>query len=503
MSLNFKNKKMKKNIFPLIIILSFSFFLASILFLNQQKNPSQLVYGEMDATIDTAIQTTLPESETTSVKTSKDKTAKIDETTEIETTKDSSKKSVSIKAETTSADLTESTVLTKTSVTDEASLDDQDINVTPSFYFSEIQNQQAIQNTFEIKGSVEMADSVEFFLIPLGSNTQKYIGNAKKMSANQWKLIFDSTNFPNGSFYLIANIKNKYGNYSSKKIQINISNLKEKENSTPSQKNTTSQKTSPDQKNFNGSTSEAWQEKYFQNKFCFKEEYCGENSDPDKDGLVNKDEFRYETNPTAPDSDSDGYLDGDEIQNGFNPLKYSPGDKSDKIVFESPKENGEIKKETYQVSSVKLEKKSQQKKESEKIILSGKGLPDSFINIYIYSSLPTILTVKTDKNGNWSYELEKQLDKGQHEVYVAITDNTGKITAKSEPLFFFKTAEAIEIVPSAEAYAKKELFPPLSPVEIRKKDYIFIVIVIISLSLILSIIFTSIYAIRLKMKNKQ
>jgi len=40
-------------------------------------------------------------------------------------------------------------------------------------------------------------------------------------------------------------------------------------------------------------------------------------------------------------------------------------------------------------------------------------------------------------------------------------------------------------------------------VEIRKKDYIFIVIVIISLSLILSIIFTSIYAIRLKMKNKQ
>jgi len=487
---------MKKNIFPLTIILSFSFFLASILFLNQQKNPSQLVYGEMDATMDSAIQTTLPESDNPDVKTSEIETIET-KTEDIETVeKDSSESSASVKTEITSADSTKSSV--SSSITDEASSSSQNINVTPSFSFSGIQNQQTIQNTFEIKGSVEMADSVEFFLIPLGSNTQKYIGNAKKMSANQWKLIFDSTNFPNGSFYLVANIKNKYGNYPSKKIQINISNLKE--NPTSSQENPTPPKTSPDQKNFNGSTSEIWQEKYFQNKFCFKEEYCGENSDPDKDGLINREEFRYKTNPVVPDSDNDGYLDGDEIQNGFNPLKYSPGDKSDKIVFESPKEKGEVKKETYQVSSVKLEKNSQQEKESEKVILSGKGLPNSFINIYIYSSLPTILTVKTDENGNWSYELEKQLDEGQHEIYVAITDNTGKITAKSEPLFFFKTAEAIEIVSSTEA---NKLFPPLSPVEIRKKDYILIVIVIISLSLILSIIFTSIYAIRLKIKNKQ
>lgn len=502
---------MKNKFFPAIIIaLSlFCFFSVVFFFANQknlfQKNSSGTVYGEMDSAISQdATTVALPEINSEEIKTD---TEKIE--TELRTTdssKSQSAEETETKETTTSKDTSDS--LSGDNKNSDENKSVKNTSVTPKFYFVGIKNEQVIQNIFEIKSSVEMAESVELFLVPSGSNTHKYIGNAKEKNTNDWQLSFNSVNFPNGSFYLIASIKNKYGTYQSEKIKINISNqtTQKEENQQQNQEQKSSsqevQENNPEKENFNGSTSNEWQEKYFKNKFCFEEESCGENADPDKDGLDNKEEFRLKTNPLAPDSDNDGYLDGDEIKNGFNPLKYSPGDKSDKIIFENPKETGEIKKEVYQITAIKLEKNSQ-KENNEKIILSGKGLPNSFVNVYIYSSLPTILTVKTDTNGNWSYELEKQLDEGQHEVYVAITDNTGKITAKSEPMFFFKTAQAVEIIPANEIEQRKYFSAPPSPVENRKRDYILIILGIISLSLLFSIIFVSLYAIRMKIKNKE
>jgi hypothetical protein len=45
-----------------------------------------------------------------------------------------------------------------------------------------------------------------------------------------------------------------------------------------------------------------------------------ESNDPDEDGLSNRDEQRYGTDPANPDSDGDGFLDGEEVDNGYNPL---------------------------------------------------------------------------------------------------------------------------------------------------------------------------------------
>jgi hypothetical protein len=56
-----------------------------------------------------------------------------------------------------------------------------------------------------------------------------------------------------------------------------------------------------------------------------------------------------------------------------------------------------------------------------------------------------MVMVKTDEKGNWSYELDKELPDGNHEVYVAITDNAGKIFAKSKPLPFIKSASAVTV----------------------------------------------------------
>ena len=54
--------------------------------------------------------------------------------------------------------------------------------------------------------------------------------------------------------------------------------------------------------------------------------------------------------------------------------------------------------------------------------------------------------IEKDKYGNWKYELTKSLVDGEHEVYVAINDNTGKVINKSKPLnFFVKKAEAVSV----------------------------------------------------------
>ncbi|OIO51875.1 MAG: hypothetical protein CO003_01395 [Candidatus Portnoybacteria bacterium CG_4_8_14_3_um_filter_44_15] len=50
------------------------------------------------------------------------------------------------------------------------------------------------------------------------------------------------------------------------------------------------------------------------------------NSNDDNDGLTNREEKIYGTDPLNPDSDGDGYSDGEEIQNGYNPLVPSPDD---------------------------------------------------------------------------------------------------------------------------------------------------------------------------------
>jgi hypothetical protein len=133
------------------------------------------------------------------------------------------------------------------------------------------------------------------------------------------------------------------------------------------------------------------------------------------------------------------------------------GDASAKIEFEDPRDKGETKKETYQVHNVEMVSSPDGKKH---LKISGKATPNSFVTIYIHSD-PIVLTVKTDADGNWSYILDRDLADGEHEVYVAVTDNTGKISEKSEPLAFVKTAEAITIIPPAEASATERAQSPI------------------------------------------
>ncbi|HEB01407.1 MAG TPA: hypothetical protein ENI16_00215, partial [Candidatus Portnoybacteria bacterium] len=50
------------------------------------------------------------------------------------------------------------------------------------------------------------------------------------------------------------------------------------------------------------------------------------SKDKDNDGLSDREERKYGTDPDNPDTDGDGYLDGEEIASGYDPLKPAPYD---------------------------------------------------------------------------------------------------------------------------------------------------------------------------------
>ena len=207
--------------------------------------------------------------------------------------------------------------------------------------------------------------------------------------------------------------------------------------------------------NLNGKTSEDWQKYYFGSGICKESETCSGLADPDNDGLINNEEYRFGTDPKDSDTDSDGHVDGEEIEVGTDPLVKPSEEKDDEVVFENPKETGEVKDDLLEVVNVET---IETVDENKGLKISGKALPDTYVTIYIYSD-PIVLTVKTDSDGNWSYVLEDPVEEGTHEVYVAVTDGAGKITAKSSPLTFVQTAEAASVVPSSVSINERTAAP--------------------------------------------
>lgn len=176
-------------------------------------------------------------------------------------------------------------------------------------------------------------------------------------------------------------------------------------------------------------------------------------TDSDRDGISDYDEDNiYKTDPNNPDTDGDGYSDGSEILGGYDPLDP---DLQGRIIYEDPRERGEIRAEFFAVAAITTVKTLAPEEPSQgmmatevvpakKIEFKGKGLPNSFVTLYIFST-PIVVTVRTDDEGNWEYVLDKELEDGSHELHVAMTDDTGKILAKGSPIPFVKTAQAITV----------------------------------------------------------
>jgi hypothetical protein len=180
-----------------------------------------------------------------------------------------------------------------------------------------------------------------------------------------------------------------------------------------------------------------------------KEKSGGQSAlDTDKDGIPDYDEVNlYRTNPNEPDTDGDGFADGIEIIRGFDPLD----DEAEAVIdFESPKETlGLVQSDVLKVDEVipVINSIVGTNDTSVRTEIRGRGLPNSFVTLYIFSS-PTIVTIKTDADGSFVYTLDKELEDGTHDVFVAMTDNTGSIVAQSNPFSFVKEAQAFTPVDS-------------------------------------------------------
>lgn len=171
--------------------------------------------------------------------------------------------------------------------------------------------------------------------------------------------------------------------------------------------------------------------------------------DNDGDGLSDDFELRIGTRIDKTDTDGDGYKDGEEVSHGYNPLGdgkkdlgLAPIDKALLLgqTIDHPKTSGQ-EDESFKVVEVKTVYDDDGKEDG--YSLNGKAEANSVVTLYIYSDIPIVVTVKTDEYGNWQYELDDQLEAGDHEVYVAINDETGKVMKKSSPMGFIAEAKAV------------------------------------------------------------
>ncbi len=168
--------------------------------------------------------------------------------------------------------------------------------------------------------------------------------------------------------------------------------------------------------------------------------------DTDKDGLPDDVEKRLGTDPEKADTDGDGINDGDALRLGLNPLgggkaavRLTPVDKAfiDKKPIGQPRGSGR-RDETFKVTE-ELPAVGQTG-----VKLSGKCEPNTTCLIYIYSYIPMVMTVATDANGNFNVDLGQSVVDGEHTVYVALADENGNVTAKSDPIsLFVREARAV------------------------------------------------------------
>ncbi len=234
--------------------------------------------------------------------------------------------------------------------------------------------------------------------------------------------------------------------------------------------------------------------------------------DTDSDGVSDYDESNiYFTDPWNAHTSGSSLTDGERILLGFDPLT----DDAVLIPVESPKDVRESSDNLFEVTAITLKRLpigvrdevasttlSQTATTSpeepldevietpqslEVLSFSGRGLPNSFVTLYIFST-PIVVTVKADDEGVWHYALDVELEDGNHELYVASVNSAGRIIAKSPAVPFVKTAEAVEFAP----LLRPEIVPT-DPLSIIKQNLLAVGVLLLVLFGFVVVLFMGMY----------
>jgi len=163
--------------------------------------------------------------------------------------------------------------------------------------------------------------------------------------------------------------------------------------------------------------------------------------DRDGDGISDYDEEHlYGTNPDDPFTGDSVLTDGERVLLGLDPTSAD----TEPVIVESPRAAGTAVPHLFAVDSLSYAQRDNANKQQIRVV--GTAGPFTFVTLYIYST-PVVITVQADASGRYEYVFDETLEDGSHELYVATVNNTGKIVAKSDPVPFVKTAQAIEFTP--------------------------------------------------------
>jgi len=185
--------------------------------------------------------------------------------------------------------------------------------------------------------------------------------------------------------------------------------------------------------------------------------------DTDGDGISDYDEERlFGTNPDDPFTAGSIFSDGERVLLGLDPTVVSPNP----VIVESPRVTGTEVPGLFAVNTIVYSVPAGEDllggedsmsdastsdvyiSTSTQIVISGTTKPLSFVTLFIYSD-PIIVTVRADEQGAFYYMSDEPFADGQHTLYVAAVNGRGQIIAKSAPVSFVKTAQAITILTNA------------------------------------------------------
>lgn len=155
--------------------------------------------------------------------------------------------------------------------------------------------------------------------------------------------------------------------------------------------------------------------------------------DIDKDGLTDYDEVViYDTDPKLSDTDNDGIIDSIEVI-----LGYTPNDAKFEAVsrIADDVDAGVLNGDLLAILAVEPFYLYTDTDSNPKVLtsVSGKGIPNSFARLYLGDS-PESIIVKVGPDGTFTQTIDKDFVKIQGEVVLAVTDNTGRIVMRGQPL---------------------------------------------------------------------